>query len=111
MIDWYAKWYRLKEKWYYFRKYGVLFPNRAPELKQIQMVLEDPNNIRLMSYPSEEVQMTAVTRWAQSIHWIDNPTPSVQKYVAQTNLNLLRMIRNPCPEIKELLLIEEVNRQ
>lgn len=68
--------------------------------EQKKMIQFSPRVIRSISFPSEELQLAAVTEQPDTIADIKNPTVSVQIAAVTAFPSGLHYIVNPCEEVK-----------
>ena len=81
----------LHQKQYYREIYDLFFKDEKQLLKDITY---NPYLIQDIKYPSENVQLAAVNKYADAIEYIKNPTPKVQITAVTKDINALKHINN-----------------
>lgn len=71
--------------------------NAEDDLKKIK---KDPNAIKLVENPTEEMQLEAVKRNGYTIRHIKNPTEKAKIAAVRQNINSLQYIKDPSEEVK-----------
>jgi DNA-dependent RNA polymerase auxiliary subunit epsilon len=92
--------------------YNIDYINNPSKGVQLVAVKQNPYNIRFIKNPPEEVQLAAVEDYVYNIQYIKNPTKLVQLEAVKRRQDILNnltdYIKNPCQEIKDMLIIKDI---
>lgn len=83
---------------------GVINRIRNPGFRlYVELIVNgNPDNIRFIDNPTEDVQLLAVLEEPRTIRWIKSPTPLVQMAAVKLNPFAIEYIKYPCYTAKKL---------
>lgn len=86
---------------------GTKSSNYMTEEEKLVIVEDCPWDIRLISNPSERVQLAAAKKDGYIIKYIDNPSKEIQLIAVKDNPRYITFIKNPYENI-QLMALENV---